>query len=75
MVQENQRIQLSVRGESPCRDCEERFIACSDRCPKDKRGEHGYKAWKAELDKVKEARNAYVLDWLQDYKRRVEDGR
>ena len=31
----------------PCNGCTERFIACSDRCPKDARGEFGYKAWKA----------------------------
>ena len=31
---------------SPCKDCPERFIACSDHCPKDERGEYGYKAWK-----------------------------
>lgn len=29
---------------SPCKDCPERFIACSDKCPKDLRGEYGYKA-------------------------------
>ena len=32
----------------PCGDCSERFPACSDKCPKDARGEYGYKAWKAE---------------------------
>jgi hypothetical protein len=31
----------------PCNGCTERFSACSDRCPKDARGEFGYKAWKA----------------------------
>lgn len=30
----------------PCNGCTERFIACSDRCPKDARNEFGYKAWK-----------------------------
>ena len=30
----------------PCNGCTERFIACSDRCPKDARNEYGYKAWK-----------------------------
>jgi hypothetical protein len=29
----------------PCNGCTERFIACSDHCPKDERGEYGYKAW------------------------------
>ena len=31
---------------SPCKGCTERFTACSDHCPKDERGEFGYKAWK-----------------------------
>ena len=74
MVKENQRIRLSVRGHSTCQDCEERFIACSDNCPKDKRGEPGYKAWKGEVERVNEARKAYILDWLEDYKRRMTDG-
>lgn len=30
----------------PCKGCTERFTACSDQCPKDERGEYGYKAWK-----------------------------
>ena len=29
----------------PCYGCTERFTACSDRCPKDARGELGYKTW------------------------------
>ena len=40
---------------SPCKNCPERFTACSDRCPKDARGEYGYKAWKAEMDAMKQA--------------------
>jgi hypothetical protein len=35
-----------MREDSPCKDCPERFLACSDHCPKDARGEYGYKAWK-----------------------------
>lgn len=35
-----------MRVDSPCKDCSERFLACSDHCPKDERGEYGYKAWK-----------------------------
>lgn len=30
----------------PCNGCTERFTACSDRCPKDARGDFGHKAWK-----------------------------
>ncbi len=33
---------------TPCKDCPERFPACSASCPKDARGEVGYKAWLAE---------------------------
>lgn len=43
----------------PCKDCTERFTACHDRCPKDERGEFGYKAWKAKLGKVNEERKKY----------------
>ena len=34
-----------TRDKSPCLNCTERFLACHDRCPKDKRGERGYKAF------------------------------
>ena len=34
-----------MREISPCKGCSERFTACSDCCPKDDRGEFGYKAW------------------------------
>ena len=27
--------------DSPCKNCPERFTACSGSCPKDKRGEYG----------------------------------
>ena len=33
----------------PCENCQERFTACSDRCPMDARGEYGHKAWKEKL--------------------------
>lgn len=44
-----------MRKPCPCKDCPERFTACSDRCPKDLRGEYGHKAWKAEMDAEKNA--------------------
>lgn len=53
MITDNQRITGAVRGVPPCKDCTERFLACHDRCPKDERGEFGYKAWKAEGQRVK----------------------
>lgn len=50
---------------SPCNGCPERFIACSDHCPKDARGEFGYKAWReykdAEKKHLKEAGNRFAI--------------
>ena len=54
---------------SPCKDCTERFIACSDKCPKDARGEFGYKAWKAEYYKQKAAEKEYNKRSYEDYLR------
>lgn len=41
-----------VRGVSPCTECEERHTACHDRCEK-------YKAWKAEVQIIKDKKKAY----------------
>ena len=49
-----------IRGPNPCYKCPERFTACSDRCPKDARGEYGHGAWKAELVRIKKARLHYA---------------
>lgn len=49
-----------IRDDNPCKNCAERFLACSDRCPKDARGEYGYKAWKAELERVNQNRREYA---------------
>ena len=49
-----------IRDPSPCDGCTERFLACSDRCPKDARGEPGYKAWKAEIARVKKNKREYL---------------
>ena len=48
------RIVLTPHKVSPCKDCKEKFTACHDRCPKDERGEYGYKAWKLEFEEKKE---------------------
>ena len=53
---------------SPCKDCPERFIACSDRCPKDLRGEYGYKAWLADVHKQKAYEKEEKMRWLEDYR-------
>jgi hypothetical protein len=56
-------------NDSPCHGCPERFTACSDRCPKDARGEYGYKAWKADQAKLKAKKKEYIQarreDWLR----------
>ena len=48
-----------TREMSPCNGCTERFTACHDRCPKDERGELGYKAWKSRLDEINKRRKEY----------------
>ena len=59
-MNKNSRLNLGCREKSPCADCTERFLACSDRCPKDKRGEYGYKAWKAYIEEIKRKRKEYI---------------
>ena len=49
-----------IRGPNPCNGCTERFTACSDRCPKDKRGEYGRDAYKAEIERVKKNQRDYT---------------
>lgn len=58
MATENMKLK-TIRDKSPCKGCTERFPACGDHCPKDERGERGYKAWKAELERIKEKKRAY----------------
>ena len=59
-------------NDCPCKGCPERFYACSDKCPKDARGEYGYKAWKADLKKEKDAEKEYKLRRREDYMRSEE---
>lgn len=58
-MEDKKRLCCGIRDKSPCKDCPERFLACSDKCPKDERGEFGYKAWKAKLEEVQAKRKAY----------------
>lgn len=58
-MNENSRLSCGIREKSPCTGCTERFMACSDRCPKDERGEFGYKAWKAKIEETKQKKKAY----------------
>ena len=55
-----QKMPSVIRDPSPCDGCTERFTACSDCCPKDARGERGYKAWTAEIARVKKAKREYI---------------
>ena len=48
-----------TREMSPCNGCTERFPACHGRCPKDERGEFGYKEWRKKIDSANEARREY----------------
>jgi hypothetical protein len=52
---------------SPCKNCVERFPACSDKCPKDLRGEYGYKAWYADYKKVQNAEKEYKRKRREDF--------
>jgi len=55
------RLPGIIREVSPCKDCTEKdYPSCYSDCPKDARGEYGYGSWQADIQKVKENRNAYV---------------
>lgn len=54
-----ERLPGVMRGVSPCTDCEERYPACHDHCPKDGRGEYGYHAWKKDIQDVKDKKKTY----------------
>ena len=57
---------------SPCKDCPERSRACSDNCPKDARGEYGYKAWKADWQKQQALIKEYKKIRREDFSRSEE---
>lgn len=61
------RLPGAMRGVSPCTNCGERHTACHDKCPKDDRGEYGYRTWKADTKKVKDTRRAYLAEKHQVY--------
>ena len=54
-------------NDCPCKDCTERFTACSDRCPKDARGEYGHKSWVADYRKQEAAIKEYKLSQKEDF--------
>lgn len=66
-----ERLPGVVRGVSPCTECGERHTACHDRCEK-------YKAWKAEVQRIKEKKKAYEEERnlaIEETKRRSRWGR
>lgn len=59
-----------MREPSPCKDCPERFTACSARCPIDERGGYGYKAWKAKIDaETQEAKLRKSIEYVNSKNR------
>ena len=65
---ERHRLRVTIRDAAPCKDCTERFPTCHGDCPKDKRGEYGYQAWKNYIAEVQEKRKAYC-DRIRNYRR------
>ena len=64
-----------IREPPPCMGCTERFTACSGKCPKDERGEFGYKAWMAKIAEVKKAKREFVeFKTVNGYKLHWESG-
>jgi surface antigen len=55
--------------DSPCNGCTEREIACSDHCPKDKRGEYGHAAWVAEVRAEEAKKKEMRRQWKEDVRR------
>lgn len=62
-MKDEQRLDGNIRDVSPCKNCEDRFLACSDKCER-------YKAWKADIERIKQARKAYMDNRQDDTKRR-----
>lgn len=74
-MKEESRLSGAMRGSPPCKNCEERHTACHDHCPKDMRGEYGYKHWKAESEAVNEKRRSYMEDrnnFYEEQRRRAK---
>ena len=63
------QIDSPIRDKPPCYGCKEKFTACHGKCPKDNRGEYGYLAWKAELEKANKARAEYDRTHYNKYPR------
>ena len=59
---------------SPCKGCTERFTACSGNCPKDARGEYGYKAWKEQYQAQQKHLEANKSRWQTPWSTSRERG-
>jgi hypothetical protein len=53
-------VSNTTRDPCPCNGCPEKFLACSDHCPVDARGGYGHGAWKAEIKRIKKAKQEYL---------------
>lgn len=76
-MREESRIAAPVRDKSPCCGCTEKFLACHDRCPKDERGQYGYKVFRGRIQQVKDARRNYLMKYdkyFHDYREEAKDG-
>lgn len=53
-------IESPIRDKPPCKDCSERCVTesfnCHNSCPKDERGEFGYRAWREKVDSAKQGK-------------------
>lgn len=70
-MDDTNRIHNIMRGPSPCANCTERFTACWDHCPKDKRADPknpGYQMWKAQAEELKKKSTSYKKAHFEDYK-------
>jgi hypothetical protein len=56
------RPEQVTREVSPCKDCEDRHIACHDRCD-------NYKKWKQRIDEIKKAKKEYECSRYNKYRR------
>ena len=46
------RIDGPIRDIPPCKDCQDRYILCHDKCKR-------YADWKSEIERVKEEKRKY----------------
>ena len=77
-MSDKQKLTGPVRDKAPCGGCAEKFLGCHSNCPKDKRGEYGYKAFQERIVQVKASRRSYDMKYhpfFHDYKEESKDGK